>query len=151
MGVKNLSADDLIEKQLFFNGLLAVLRLVDDPDGRVMLEGRLAAVRLAQRFPDSIPGFLRGLDESDPEVRSFTIWMMSRARVSHSVAVPALTRCLQDEHAGIRVSAAFELGRIGTDARSAIGALQKVAAEDVDLIVRNTAREAVKSIDPNVE
>lgn len=62
--------------------------------------------------------------------------------------VPALVELLAHDSPGIRESAANWLGSIGSQAATALPALQKIQANDPDEGVRDAASEAIAKIRP---
>ena len=64
---------------------------------------------------------------------------------SSTVAVPALTRALDDPDVGLRRAAVFALGRIGPAAASGLPRLGQLLA-DPDSLVREESREAMRRI-----
>src|SRR5205085_2034630 len=61
-------------------------------------------------------------------------------------AVPALTAALDDNHAGMRQGAAVALGKIGSDAKSAVRSLNYVYRKDPVPAVREAAGVALKKV-----
>ena len=62
------------------------------------------------------------------------------------MAVPALARALDDEWWYVRENAAIALGKLESNAASAIPALARLAEGDRNEDVRKAAVEAIKSI-----
>ena len=63
--------------------------------------------------------------------------------------MPALIDALRDEAPDVRQWSALALGRIGPEARSAVGALTEVEAdENENRMVANAARTALRQIEP---
>src|SRR5262245_47937040 len=63
-------------------------------------------------------------------------------------AIPDLIQLLDAREPLVRWAAAEALGKFGTDARDAVPALRKLAAEDPEAAVRETAGSALAQIAP---
>jgi HEAT repeat protein len=91
-------------------------------------------------------GMAKGLGAflADPQLREAVRDATAREKVS-AHQLPALCLALLDPKPEVRVAAAFQLLRLGPDARSAEGALRD-ALRDPDERVRKAAQAALESI-----
>ena len=86
-------------------------------------------------------------NDQDPGVRTAAARGLSVAGVEAAGAVPALIDALRDEATDVRQWSALALGRIGPEARAAVGALTEVEAdENENRMVANAARTALRQI-----
>lgn len=114
-------------------GLIALELFVVSPGVRAGCAGPLARVRAW----DTLVGLL---DDEDPDVQTAASDALVRGGPA---AVPALVRGLDRLAARGRTAAAFDLGRIGPDARPALPALRRHMLTDEADDVRGAAARAV--------
>ena len=81
---------------------------------------------------------------SDPELLTREASIRSLGRIGSRRAVPLLIRVLNDSHVSIRLSAIKALGEIGST--RAIPELQGIAEDDVDPVVKNEAKMALRQL-----
>jgi HEAT repeat protein len=76
--------------------------------------------------PRSFPSLADLLKDTDPEVRLFTVNILSE--IADSRSTPLLSRAIGDEDVNVRVAAAEAMGRIGD--RSVLGSLRDVLRDE---------------------
>ena len=86
------------------------------------------------------------LNSADEDDRIRAVRLLPQHKRDATKVVPALIESLNDKHSDIRWSAAIGLGYFGTEAKSAVAALQK-AQRDSDARVREAARVAISRIE----
>ena len=84
--------------------------------------------------------------ESDPGVRAAAAKALAQIEGPHGI--PALIRALGDKDLGVRRSAAFSLGEMGSAAQEAIPTLIRVVQSDDDLGAQELAIRALGKIGP---
>ncbi len=103
---------------------------------------RAAALAMGGIGQAALPALKKAVTGTDAYVRKFAARGLSGAGAG---AVPVLTKALSDKNAEVRREAVWSLARIGKDAKSAIGELEK-ARKDSDYVVRYAAGDALKRI-----
>ena len=89
------------------------------------------------------------LQEKDPELVAGIARDLGALKQEPEIAVPALTKKLQDFAGYVRFNAAWSLGEFGSAARSAMPALVDML-NDPDIHGRKVATNAIKKIAPEV-
>jgi quinoprotein glucose dehydrogenase len=121
---------------------IATLRSVAAQSGGDRL-ARLHAVwglgQVGRKVPAAIDPVVELLDDGDAEVRAQAAKVTGDAR--RTSAAGALAKRLGDESPRVRFFAAIALGKLGPDARAAVGPLVQVLREnrDADLYLRHAA------------
>jgi HEAT repeat protein len=122
-----------------------LVEALHDKDGPVRSQAAHTLVNMGQA---GHPGLIKGLKIQDSTVRQVLLQGMINQNVRSKDAVPVLIECLKDGQGQIRWMSAQVLGNIGPDAAAAVDALT-AALDDVEPMVRGTARKALKQIRPN--
>lgn len=119
-----------------------LLKLLDDPDQRVRMEG----LRLLTIIPADGPAMLPKLKvlaaDKAVSVRESALVLLARLGPE---GTPPLITALTDADPGIRWTAAFSLGEMGSNAPPVIMGLTR-ASEDADADVRAAAKAALQKI-----
>src|SRR5262245_9763145 len=97
-----------------------------------------------RKVEHSVPSLVRTLKEDkDPNMRYYAAQSLGQFGSEAASAVPDLITALKDEHAMVRMGAAYALGEIGS--ADAVPALQE-ASKDGEKQVRDAAAHAIKQI-----
>lgn len=126
------------------------LQLVEDlksPDATVRLAAAVALRDLGPGAPAAALLKLREMAEKDPDedVRT-AAWAAVNRIEAKKAGVAALLDKLGSDKASERMVAAKELGAMGPAAAQAAEALQKLADQDPDMVVRSVARNALARV-----
>jgi HEAT repeat protein len=121
------------------------------PSVKQQLVRRRAAQALGDMGPAAaaaVPALEAAWKGSEPELRvaaAAALWRIGRHR---EAALRTLTQALRDkEYRDSRYQLVWTLGSLGPEARAAVPALRE-ALDDPDSLVRRSAAEALKKIDP---
>jgi HEAT repeat protein len=126
--------------------LIAIYERNISPDDKAKTGYSLNAIGPeAQRM--AIPSYLRAAASPDAWVRWVALLALSEVRVEPRLVVPALAKSLGDPNLPGPVLAARALAEFGTNAQQAVPALLPLLS-DPNVIVRSTATNALKAIDP---
>lgn len=120
---------------------LALATRLTDPDVEVRWAVDGALVRLGPRAEPAIPALIAALP--DPQRKEWASTVLANIG---KPAVPALRRALGHGQAHVRRSAAFALGAMGTDARSAAPELRRLLSGERDRLTRRTAIWALHQV-----
>ncbi|HEY5314252.1 MAG TPA: HEAT repeat domain-containing protein, partial [Pirellulales bacterium] len=127
-----------------------LIKSLGDPDERVRNSALFALGRIGPAAEAAVPA-LEKMSHSDDAFEAFgSIWAWLQIDRGNQAlvkrAVPILTKSLTADGELQRLGAATALGRIGQDARSALGPL-KQAQHDPSAAVRDAATKAVQAIE----
>ncbi|MFP4013382.1 MAG: HEAT repeat domain-containing protein [Chitinispirillaceae bacterium] len=104
----------------------------------------VAAVSTCNPFPNvCLPDLVDMLTDEDPMIRKFT---ESTFLGLGSLVISPLVRHLDDENPDTRLAIVMLLGKIGPEAKRALGVLIRMSREDEDLRVREAAERSVEFI-----
>lgn len=120
-----------------------------------IVDGKLAEYHVCEKHPLEISS-LKGTQPHPPSTAS-TLWQdgeiekafldpVARQKMA-AYLLPALCVSLLDQNADVRVLSAFRMMQLGSDARSALGALRD-ALNDANERVRRVAEVAIEFIQP---
>ena len=134
---------------------LAVGPVAGETLARALSSGAPETRRIAARSLSGIEvesglvhaAILRAVSDPDRFVQIFAIGAIRTSEISPDLAVPTLTRALDDHDPLIRSACASVLGKFGEQASASLPKLREIAANDVDSIVREDALKAIQSID----
>lgn len=130
------------------NGSCAVPKLMEiyyrNPDIDVKIT---ALAEMGLVGPAAVPELIKIATQpsTNVNIQATACRALGEIRAEPGLTVPGLTKCLRDSKWEIRAEAADGLGYFGTDARSAVPALVKLAKEDP--IVKDRALAALEKID----
>jgi vesicle coat complex subunit len=119
---------------------------LNDPSDNVRMEAARALWKIDRRT-NTVIGVLREAANSQ-EFRWARIFLSEAAPNDPSV-IPLIAELLQDKDRGLRMSAAFAIGKYGSAAKEAVPLLIKLM-DDSDQDLRKRALESLKKIDPEV-
>lgn len=123
-----------------------LVTLRDHADAETRIHAAEALVRIQGSDDRSVQILCDGLKSHSAQERWLATVALGRCRGAHSgLAVEALTKCLYDVDVDVRCAAALSLGGLGTEARSAVSALEKVSHRD-DPVVSDAANAALACI-----
>jgi hypothetical protein len=94
-----------------------------------------------------VPILLTFTSDSDPQVANHAIWSLSMIREQPEVVIPRLIELLKSPLERTRLYALNALHRYGSKARNAVPGVVKLL-DDSDRQIRNDAKSALKTIDP---
>jgi HEAT repeats len=106
-----------------------------------------SVTRLDANTSWAVPALIGCLD--DPEVAPMVAKVLGDLRLEHALAVPALTRSLQNNDTRTAIEAAKSLGKFGTNATVAVPELLKALGRN-DNGLRMAATNALETIAPEV-
>lgn len=124
-------------------GLEEALR---DREASVRVQAAMALGNIGDRSKSAVPSLQTALHDVSVKVRVMAaqaLWVCDRL----NQGVPALCAALKEPDGGIRLNAVVALGKMGPEARGAVGPLA-VALKDTDADVRLRAAEALHHIGP---
>jgi HEAT repeat protein len=107
--------------------------------------GALGAIGPAAK--SAIPVLLKGMTNSDINLRANLLYALGRIRSAPELVVPVLCDSLKDKRSFVSVCAVQALGDFGAGAKPAIPALVKLL-QDQNSDIRANATNALKKIDP---
>jgi HEAT repeats len=127
------------------NAIPYLVSVVESKNGRLHQEYPQLWLKMPPALRDRMPK----PDYSDfDDVRTVAMEVLGKMGTNAKPAVPALVRALkEDKNEDIRFAAATALGLIGTNDERATSGLV-AALKDEDLIVRDTAADALEQVDP---
>ncbi len=117
-----------------------------NPQTRLSICGALA--KFKSQAAIGVPVLLKGLQDSDESVRTWSAMGLGQLNAMPEQAVPALTQALEDRSPGVRMMAAQALGQFGRRATNAIPKLEE-KHDDPDANVRAVAGGALSRIKGN--
>jgi HEAT repeat protein len=138
------------QKKLPYEGksvaeLEAMLR---DPSPTVRVQGAHGLAKLKAEAEPAVPALAEALEAPEQLVRQHAARALGEVGPVARDAVPALTKTLSDPEWAVRRQAALALGGIGPDAAAAVPDLQALERNDSHQVVRTTAAEALRKIQP---
>ncbi len=95
-----------------------------------------------------LSAWIADLKADAPQTRNAAAYEIAGLGPAAAAAVPALIEALKDESAVVRFPVTVALREIGPAAKDAVPALTKVAEDDINDEIANSARRAIKTIDP---
>lgn len=118
--------------------------MLESGDPQVQMEAAQWVVSLGPKAAETTPALIAALKSRHMTVRQNAALALGHVGPdAAATAVPALTKALEDPETSVRQVAAETLGKIGPAARSAIPALEKLAARPDNC---NAAPHALKKI-----
>lgn len=153
-------SDLLNDKELTSYAARAIVQLGRDafPPLIIALTNREPAVRnaaaeglywLKSDAAPAVPALMATLKDEKESVRRSAASALGNIGQRAEVVVPALLDALEDPSSSVRDQAVWAIGKFRVEAKAAVPALLKVAKEDVDGTVRNSAMYALLRIDPD--
>jgi HEAT repeat protein len=125
-----------------------VKALREDKSESVRQQCALSLAKVGSEVKKAVPGLLEAL-QKDPDrtVRVYSIHALSNGLGGDLKAhiKPLTDQLLKDPEGEVRLAIVQELGALGPDGKEALPALQR-AASDIQVSVRNAAKEAIKKI-----
>lgn len=126
-----------------------LIKALKDSDGMVRGRAAEALGDFGDKGSSAVPELTRVLrQDSDTWVRNRCGY--SLGYIGSPLAVPALEEALHDPEAKVRMAAADGLSELGKKASNTLPALRKLAKEDTDAQVRQSAIEAIHMIEKNI-
>jgi HEAT repeat protein len=119
----------------------ALSKALSDRDAGVRRASAAAMAKLGSAGKAAVPALVLAL--TDRDIQDDVVGALAKIGKE---AVPGLTDALTDRNATMRLGAAAALGEIGPDAKSAIGRLAQLFANDRNRDVRQAAGLALKKI-----
>lgn len=130
------------------SAIAALLGQEDPFEERAAHQDVVAALGVFAKFePAAIPPLVKVLGELPNEARQVRLGAVKALAglKASSAQIEGLTTALKDPWSAVRCDAALSLGKLGSDAKSAIPALQE-AAKDTLGVVHEAATEAIREI-----
>lgn len=128
---------------------LAPLLTIFKTQPTVRMEATWSIVNLGVNALPALPFFIQCLTNTNPDVAVCAAFVLGGLKLQPDLVVPALSEALSDSRPGVRLTCAYELGEFGQEARPAVAALLSLR-NDSNLVVRQSAKEALRKIDPAV-